>query len=420
MLNPNDNDRLTQVGPGTPMGELFRRFWTPAIVATELPEPDGAPLRIRLLGEDLVAWRNTDGSIGLMQNACPHRGASMFFGRNEENGLRCVYHGWKFDAEGVCVDMPNEPAESNFKHKIKAAAYAAAEWGGLIWAYMGPRDLQPELPQFEWCLVPESHRHVDRWQQDCSYMQALEGCIDTSHVSFLHRSLAPNPSITRRVVRPEGRADTSPMLTVQETDYGYAYGGRRNLTSGQFYWRITQWLLPYFTLIPAMEWPRGGHCYVPIDDEHVWAFAYQYDPTAPLPEDVLEMYRKGAASTAKKVPGTLRTLANRENDYLIDRAAQKTQSYSGIFGVRNQDIAMVESMGAIYDRTKEHLGTADLAIIAARRILLRMAAQLQAGVEPAAPRNAGAFRVRPLDVVDDEAELGRVIDKYRSEMYVAP
>ena len=326
-----------------------------------------------------------------------------------------MYHGWKFDLTGACVDMPNEPAESNFKHKIRATAYPCADWGGLIWVYMGPSDLQPGLPQFEWCTVPDSHRHVARWQQDCNYMQALEGCIDTSHVSFLHRSLVPS-NLARRVVRDVGRSDHAPVLTVQETDYGFAYGGRRNVKDGGYYWRVTQFLLPYFTLIPAMEWPRGGHCYVPVDDEHVWSFGYQYDATAPLSEDVLDMYRRGAASVAKTVPGTFRTLANRDNDYLIDREMQKKTNYSGIFGVRNQDIAMVESMGTIYDRTREHLGTADLAIIAARRVLLRMAEQLEAGIEPYAPSHSDTFMVRPLDVVDDIEDLGSVLTKYRSEM----
>ena len=159
MLSREDNNLLTQVGPGTPIGELFRRFWLPATLSWELPEPDCAPIRLRLLGEDLVLWRNTDGTIGAMQNACPHRGASMFFGRNEENGLRCVYHGWKFDTDGQCVDMPNEPAESNFKHKIHAAAYPCVEYTDMVWIYMGPKEQQPPLPQVDWADVPSSHRH---------------------------------------------------------------------------------------------------------------------------------------------------------------------------------------------------------------------------------------------------------------------
>ncbi|MSQ09704.1 MAG: hypothetical protein EXR52_01675 [Dehalococcoidia bacterium] len=166
MLTAHDNEFLCRVGPGTAMGNLLRRFWMPALISTEVPEPDCPPVRVRLLGEDLVAWRNTDGSVGLMQNACPHRGASLFFGRNEENGLRCVYHGWKFDTEGQCVDMPNEPAESNFKHKIKAAAYLTEEAGGVVWAYMGPVETKPVLPRPEWTLVPDEQRVVSRYWQE--------------------------------------------------------------------------------------------------------------------------------------------------------------------------------------------------------------------------------------------------------------
>ena len=172
MLSKADNELLTRVGPGTPMGNLFRQYWLPALMSRELPEPDGAPLRVRLLGEDLVAWRNTDGSIGVMQNACPHRGASMFFGRNEENGLRCVYHGWKFDTEGNCVDMPNEPAESNFKHKIHASTYPTLEVGGIIWVYMGDPDRMPELSGHVNTLLPKEHTKAWKRHQSSNWMQA--------------------------------------------------------------------------------------------------------------------------------------------------------------------------------------------------------------------------------------------------------
>ena len=199
MLTRDDNELLCRVGPGTPTGQMLRQYWLPCLPTVDLPDADGAPARVRLLGEDLVAWRQTDGSIGLMQNACPHRGASMFFGRNEENGLRCVYHGWKFDTEGTCTDMPNEPAESNFKHKIRATAYRAVDWGGVIWVYMGPSHLQPELPQFEWCFLPPEQRVVSKWFQDCNYAQGVEGDLDTTHVSFMHRTFGNKGPIGRRL-----------------------------------------------------------------------------------------------------------------------------------------------------------------------------------------------------------------------------
>src|SRR5215208_942658 len=181
MLSTSENDLLCRVGAGTPMGDLFRNYWLPALRSDELPSPDCPPARLRILGENLIAFRTTSGAVGLVQNACPHRGASMFFGRNEEEGLRCVYHGWKFDVAGTCVEMPNEPPESNFKNKVHLTAYPAREWGGLIWMYMGPRDREPELPQLEWARVPESHRRIGKWIQDVNYAQCLEGEIDTSH-----------------------------------------------------------------------------------------------------------------------------------------------------------------------------------------------------------------------------------------------
>src|SRR5256885_4134592 len=147
MLSREDNELLCRVGRDTPTGNLLRQYWIPALMSSELPERDGAPVRVRLLGENLIAFRTTSGKIGLIQNACPHRGASLFFGRNEESGLRCVYHGWKFDVEGACVDMPSEPAESNFRNKVRAQAYPGREWGGCIWVYMGPPELSPELPE---------------------------------------------------------------------------------------------------------------------------------------------------------------------------------------------------------------------------------------------------------------------------------
>src|ERR671937_275405 len=186
MLKQEENELITRVGPGTPMGNLMREYWVPAMLSSELPAPDCDPVRVMLLGEQLIAFRDTSGKVGLIQNNCPHRGASLFFGRNEENGLRCVYHGWKFDAQGNCVDMPNEPAESDFKTKVRARAYATQERGGIVWTYMGPKRAPPPLPDLEANMLPDGAWQVGAIQRECNWLQALEGDIDTSHLGFLH------------------------------------------------------------------------------------------------------------------------------------------------------------------------------------------------------------------------------------------
>jgi nitrite reductase/ring-hydroxylating ferredoxin subunit len=419
MLSQADTEALCRVGPGTLMGEFFRRFWLPAMLPYELPEPDCAPVRLRLLGEDLVVWLNTGDSLGVMQNACPHRGASMFFGRNEENGLRCVYHGWKFDATGACIDMPNEPAESNFKHKIKATAYPAAEWGGVIWIYMGPAHLQPELPQMEWCLVPPEHRFVKKWIQDCNYAQALEGEVDSSHISFLHREQLAPRQVPGRVTRGLSATDSSPVLTVQETEYGMTYGARRLSEDGRYYWRVTQLMLPNYSLIPSPERTGGGgHCWIPMDDEHTWGWGYMCDSEQPIRPERRAAMEAGKQLVAEAPAGSWWPTPNAGNDYRIDREVQKLGTFTGIAGIRHQDMAMVESMGSIYDRSKEHLGTTDLAVISIRKILLRLARDLAVGKEPYPATHGDLYRLRPIDAVDAEGEFGRLLAKRSAEAHI--
>ena len=192
MLTREENELLTRVGPGTPMGALMRCYWLPALLAEELPAPDCPPVRVRLLGEDLVGFRDSEGRVGLLGAHCPHRGASLYFGRNEECGLRCVYHGWKFDVTGQCVDMPSEPPESSFKQKVRPTAYPCVEKGGVIWTYMGPPAEQPPLVDLEWIRAPAGHCHVSKTYQECNYLQGIEGGVDTAHSSFLHRMMDPS------------------------------------------------------------------------------------------------------------------------------------------------------------------------------------------------------------------------------------
>jgi nitrite reductase/ring-hydroxylating ferredoxin subunit len=378
------------------MGKLFRRFWLPALLPSELPSPDCPPVRFRILGEDLVAFRDTDGRIGFLAQNCPHRGASLFFGRNEESGLRCVYHGWKWDVEGNCVDMPSEPAESNFKDRVKATAYPGFEHGGIIWIYMGPAELQPPLPQYEWTVRgPNDRLRIYKWMQESNYAQALEGNIDTAHVNFLHRTFSD--AGMGRGVDP----DLAPRLQLQETDFGFIYGGRRIAKDGRYYWRLTPFVLPSFVSIPSQDWDGSGIFVIPIDDERCWWFT------------VSPSGRRMAAGAPEHeyvelLPGGWRQTLNQDNDYGIDRELQRTHNYTGLPGNRVQDAMVTESMGPIYDRRKEHLGTSDTAIIFMRNQLMRLAREIEDGGSPAILSDALLFRVRPVDTVTDEEQLGPI------------
>ncbi len=418
MLSRTDIDLLCRVGPGTPTGNLMRQYWLPALYSWEL-EPDGAPQRVRLLGENLVAYRDSNGAPGFIAESCPHRGASMFFGRNEEGGLRCVYHGWKFDTSGACVDMPNEPAESNFKHKIKATAYAGADWGRVIWIYMGPRqDDPPALPLWEWCTVPETQlQHQHKGVYECNYMQSVEGELDSSHAPFLHSRLHAEDtgkfgSFTK---------DLQPHLEVMGTDAGVLYGARRVEDDGHYYWRSTQFLFPIYGMFPG-----GGDdgavplsIYVPIDDEHTLHWGLKWHPTKPFGGDG-KPHTEPFKASGELVQGlgpvkpeqkgkwfaNWWTEADIRNDFKINRTAQKLKTYSGIGAGRLQDTAMIVSMGAIMDRTREHLGTADATIIRVRRRLMQAAIALRdRGETPPGADNPQAYRKRScMAVLPKEAD----------------
>ncbi len=381
MLSPEDNALLTQSGPGTPMGDLMRRYWIPFLLSGELPEPDCPPVRVTLLGEKLVAFRDTNGQVGLLGNHCPHRGASLFFGRNEECGLRCVYHGWKFDLDGNCVDMPNEPPESNFKHKIKHLAYPCRERGGMVWAYMGPPELIPETPQFEFLAVPDDHRYITKRIQECNWLQALEGGLDSSHIAFLHRG---NYSDDLGEIY---YGDPAPKFFVVSAEYGLLIAARRNTSGGQYNWRNTPWMMPWYMLIPYPEGQAfGGHAWVPIDDHNCWNWTFSWRADRPLSEQEIAVWDSGVNIHSRLIPGTFRPEANKDNDYLIDRELQRSRkSFTGIFGSGPQDAAVQEGMGPIYDRTQEHLGASDAGVIAARRHLLKALRDpaLVLGLDPA-------------------------------------
>ncbi|WP_433291581.1 Rieske 2Fe-2S domain-containing protein [Pseudonocardia sp. CA-142604] len=403
MLTREQNERLVRTNRGTEMGTLLRRYWIPALLTEEIPEPDCPPVRVQLLGERLIAFRDTKGRIGILDEFCSHRTASLFFARNEECGLRCGYHGWKYDVDGNCVDMPSEPPESRFREKIKQTAYPCVELGGVIWTYMGPPELQPALPELEWAALPASQVFVSKRLQETNFMQAMEGGIDSSHVSFAHRfNIDDDPMHSGTEGLAYLKADTRPKFEVIESDGGLLIGARRNVDDEQYYWRITQWIMPWYTIIPPFGThnPLGAHAWVPIDDENCWAWSINYHPTRELREDELDSMRRGDGIHAKYIPGTYRTLANKENDYLIDRDAQREKrSFTGVEGIAAQDFSLQESMGPVVDRTKERLGTSDAAIILARRRLLAAAEDAAENAESVPGDQTAHHQVRSASIL---------------------
>jgi nitrite reductase/ring-hydroxylating ferredoxin subunit len=404
MLKPEENERLCRIGPGTPMGEVLRRYWIPALLSEEVPKPDCPPVRVRLLGENLVAFRDTKGRVGLIDRYCPHRRPELFWGRNEECGLRCVYHGWKFDVEGNCVDMPNEPATSNFKNKVKITAYPTYEAGGIVWTYMGPKEEQPPYPDYEWLRAPETHLHVSKTEQACNWVQALEGGIDTSHSSFAHN----NNIADKKALRTRA---PSPKLEVEKRDHGFTYVGIRDLKEDGLYVRAYQFIMPFQQLRgQTIQWHDGsrekyptvrGHLWVPIDDEHtmVYNFKYSTDPDIALdPEFVLQEEIKFGRGPDDYIPGTYRLKRNPSNDYLIDREVQRTRTFTGIEGINTQDMALQETMEKPFvDRSKERLGTADSAIIAARQLLLEASRDVEQGKRPRGVDPSTHNNIRAID-----------------------
>ncbi|HEU0166211.1 MAG TPA: Rieske 2Fe-2S domain-containing protein [Chloroflexota bacterium] len=410
MLSVEDNELITRVGPGTPMGSLMREYWLPALMSSELPAADCDPLRIMLLGEQLIGFRDTNGKVGLIQNHCPHRGASLFFGRNEEAGLRCVYHGWKFDVTGQCVDMPNEPAESNFKNKVRATAYPCVERGGVVWVYMGPRSTPPPLPDLEANMLGEGEWSVSATQRECNWLQALEGDIDTSHFGFLHMGSQKPEDQPEGTFSHYALIDKAPRYEVLDTDGGVMYGAYRDGRPGEDYWRVAQFVLPFYTMPPQGLLGKKviARCWVPMDDTHIFFITMSpRNRASNRPNAAGPGARPSGAPGfgSRLLPNTtdwfgrFRLAANAANDYEVDREVQRrnegTNGFTGINGIGLQDQCVTESMGPIYDRSNERLGTSDSMIIRARRRLLNAAKALRDhGITPPGVDNPAAYHVR--------------------------
>ncbi len=403
MLSAADNQILTRTGPGTPMGEYFRRYWQPVALSSEVAEPDGTPLRVTVLGEDLLAFRDTRGRVGLIEPRCAHRGADLFFGRNEECGIRCIYHGWKYDVDGKCVELPNAPPGSAYHGKMAIKAYPTREFGDLVWAYLGPREQIPaELPQLEFGVLPPGRRFVTKRLQQCNWAQSMEGALDTAHFSFLHM---PAPALksndTMTAAADESRIrwlrnDPLPRFTVIEHEVGFVVGGARSADANGLYWRITQFMLPAHSITPSSMPGETyyGYTWVPIGDESCWIYTYAWHPERDLPLDERARYAAGGyGQFAELGPGYV-PLRNRGNDYLIDRAEQRQRSFTGVRGIAEQDSMAQDSQGRIADRAREHLTPTDVAIVRFRRLMLAGVKALGEGTDPRAPRLPDAYRLR--------------------------
>ncbi len=385
MVTVAENKLLTQVGPGTPMGELMRRYWIPAAMSSELIA-DAAPTRLMLLGEQLLAFRDSTGRVGILDHQCPHRCASLFFGRNEEGGLRCIYHGWKFDVDGNCLDMANVPPHQDFKSKIHATAYKVIERNGLVWTYMG-KGTPPALPEIEATMLPESAATFNWMQRECNYLQVLEGDLDTSHTDFLHGGAR-----TEKVYAPDdprrfGAINRAPEYEVRETDWGTMYGAYRPADPGETYWRVAHFMFPFWTITPSG--PFGKHLYarawVPMDDTHTMSLrivgnAGRVDPGGAKQLGIVTGLEDLLPNTSDWY-GRFRPHTNAENDYLIDRDKQRRNSFSGIPGIAAEDQAVTESMGAVTNRPAEHLAPSDRMIAVTRRRMMDAATDLANGKE---------------------------------------
>jgi phthalate 4,5-dioxygenase oxygenase subunit len=399
MLSREDNELLVRVGPGTAMGELFRRFWAPVMMEEELGGPDSPPVRVNVLGEKLVAFRNTDGTIGLLDAYCPHRRANLFWGRNEEHGLRCIYHGWKFDVSGQCTDLPNAPEGATLKDRVKTKAYPTHVSGGLVWAFMGPAELKPAFPNYACFPSTPGQRYIRKIIAKGNYLQLMEGDIDSSHVSFLHSRLDNEPMAGART-NPNTFADKAPRWFPQESDYGLMLAAQRNAGPDNYQWRINQYLFPFVTLIASpVGLPILNQVRIPIDDETSMHFRCMVHPERELTDDEIATFDAG--TIIPHTDANHHMLENMENEYLIDREVQRTQTYTGIKSIVAQDLAVVQDQGGgwIADRSLEYLVSSDRAIILLRKRLLTAAKALRDGVEPLETKRGASYGVRPGDFI---------------------
>lgn len=382
MLTAEENELLVRVGPGTPCGTLLRRYWMPACLSADVAEPDGTPYRATLLGERYVVFRDSSGAVGMFDEACPHRLASLALGRNEAGGLRCIYHGWKFDVAGRCLEMPTEPDDSTYRERLRARSYAVREAGGIVWVYLGPPELEPAFPAYDWVLQPARERVVLRIGEYANWVQALEGAIDSAHSWFLHRGAARDWE-----KRTSVSTDLAPKLEAEDTAYGFRYAAIRRPNADperSQYVRVTNMVMPFTALIPRpFEADQAIHVqiFVPVDDTRTMFYGIYTSQNGTALDGAAYARRMGAVPGVDLDRAGFR-INDETRDYGQDRAAMKAGDWSGIVGIPNQDMACQESMGAIVDRRREHLGTSDVAVIRMRRRMLENVRGFLAGKPP--------------------------------------
>ena len=411
MLSKESNETLVRVGPGTATGALFRLFWIPCYPGDRLAR-DGQPKAVKLLGEDLILFRDSEGKPGLVGNACPHRGAPLLFGRNEECGLRCVYHGWKFDVNGAVMDMPAEPARSRLSERVRLKAYRCQERNGIVWAYLGPdQENPPPLPDLEWNLVPRENVHVSFRVQESNWLQAVEGEIDSAHAAILHGRVDNQGAASEWLAKK----DLRPTFECIQQPFGMSVAARRKVGDDRLYWRVNQFMLPFWTLVPPQsKFPElSGHAWVPIDDEHTLCVMFSYTPAGPLYPRSRELFEEGYkgretghasrhayAPKAPNIPyAEFWTKFSLENGYQFDYESQRTTLFSGLPGLWVQDSACQAGLAPIYDRSRENLGVGDTGIVMTRHFLLEaLAAYRDRGVKPIGVDDPEVFMVRAVSL----------------------
>ncbi|HLH78445.1 MAG TPA: Rieske 2Fe-2S domain-containing protein [Candidatus Binataceae bacterium] len=380
MLSREDNELLCRVGPGAPMGDLLREFWTVAVRSQAL-EADGAPVRVRLFGENFVAFRASDGRVGFFDEGCPHRCTSLALARNEDNALTCIFHGWKIDVSGKVVEVPSEPPErrAEFAAKVRVRHYPVREAAGAVWVYLGRSEQPPQFYNFEFAKLPASHCVPMRAVVHCNWFQAFEQVLDSAHLGILHQSWLKQIGTTMRLATL-----TSPVFETLKKPYGFREGAIRDLGDGTYYARIREVVFPYFSFIPNdPPQPNFMMCAVPIDDEWNAQWLFWYDPHQPLASFDHVPHSQTQRASGANLDNFCTDMGGPENMWNQDRKAMKEGHFTGI--TKNfiyEDFAIEEAMGPIMDRSREFLGRSDTIILTVRRALLQAARDFRQGKQP--------------------------------------